>query len=968
MKKKFTTLLAACVLALPSVAAELPFTESFYSGFGEFTYEDANKDDNTFKLTYSGYDYTRGVLYEASSSNPADDWLFTPALPMKKGHIYTMTYQYKCKDYAQKLEWKAGNAAESTAMNVEIVPTKEYPSQYMYQQETIKITVPSDGNWHLGLHLTSEAAKGNFYIDEIEISAGVNAKAPTAPQVSEPTFAVSGEKLTAAFEITLPSVNNSGDTLAGEELTVRVTRGDKEGETDTVTGMPGETVTFVDQDASLERITYTFTCISGDDESPAVEIVSSPRLGTPKQVTGFTAVQEGTKFTLSWDAVTEPVNASDTFFASHVTYTVKSDGNIVAQNTTDTSAEYTFPMPEDGQETVQFSIFALADGQQSAVSFTPAYMIGNPYEGEFCESFANTGFTKKIWYVQDNKTNWTPSPGNYSDINPQDNDGGCLKFFDSTNEELRINSPILDLRGMVNPKLKFWVFLDPSSYYEPQIQPAFLTDGEETLLGQPINIKSGETKGWTEFTYDIPESALNSTTQLVFVGFGGTYGSVFIDNLSIKSYLEHNIAVTATSPKNQFEVGKTYTIPVTVTNKGVNDEQTYSIRLLANDVEVANIEGPAVSAISVTQAELNFTAYPKYAGSDVTLKVEALMESDMDTADNTSEFSVPVNENELPVVPSLSADPDGERNTVALSWEAPEVSPEPVLTEVFESFEEWEAGSIEPSNDWIFIDADEVAQAGVNNVNDGKTFAAMVAENYEAPNYYSSSLESHEGTHCLAITKAYSYASIDNWVILPEMKGGTTMTFQAMTFGSSWSSIESFDLMQSEGGVNVEDFTLLRTIKSEIESINTWTEITVEVPENVSRIAIRKSGNASSALMFDSFRFTTETNPPMHIGYNLYRNHELITTLPAESDSYLDESAETGKEHLYKITALYDKGESMYNEKDVLVSIFSGLDAIDADMNDAEYYNLSGIRISSPRSGDIVIVRNAGRTFKAIVR
>ena len=179
---------------------------------------------------------------------------------------------------------------------------------------------------------------------------------------------------------------------------------------------------------------------------------------------------------------------------------------------------------------------------------------------------------------------------------------------------------------------------------------------------------------------------------------------------------------------------------------------------------MAAVAGDPVGAISEISVEVPFKVLPKYAGSDVTFKVVADLESDLDLADNEAVVSIPVNVNDLTCPEYLDASVDEVECSASLSWDAPMVSTDPVYSLTTESFEEWESGSMEPMGDWIFVDKDGINESGINNVNKGVPMAAMIAENFTPS--YGAILNCPDGTKCLAISVSYSYGgSIDNWVI-----------------------------------------------------------------------------------------------------------------------------------------------------------------------------------------------------------
>ena len=219
MKRTLNIALASAAIALPVLAVSLPLTESFDSGLGEFTVEDANHDGVTVKtLGFYGLNYSDGLQYAGSSANSADDWLFTPALSLRKGYVYELTYQYKVTSSGttNRIEWKAGKEASSGAMNLAVADAREYTYNYgSWAKETVSIQVPEDGEYHIGMHIISDAGQGTIYFDQIELPEGINGAAPVAPGVKAPVFAVNGEALQASFEITLPAATSSGTDLSG---------------------------------------------------------------------------------------------------------------------------------------------------------------------------------------------------------------------------------------------------------------------------------------------------------------------------------------------------------------------------------------------------------------------------------------------------------------------------------------------------------------------------------------------------------------------------------------------------------------------------------------------------------------------------------------------------------------------------------------------------------------------------------
>lgn len=973
--KLLFTLLAAVAFGLSAEAPYTPpFSEDFSSGLGEFTTAGTNPVKTAQYQGFSG----AGLQY-AGTTEAADAWLFSPAFTLKADLVYKLTYKAKSNgsNTTNKVEWKVGNSASADAMTVNLGEAISYPYNWgSWETTTVNVKVPTDGVYHLGMHVISEASQGYFYIDNFEIEAGVSALAPAVPTAAAPQFAVAGDKLTTSIGITVPSQNISGDALTGD-VTVKVNREGFETPV-TLTGQPGETVTFTDNDAPLKSTTYTIACVSNGHESKPLEVVANPSLGTPKQVETFNVVQAGNVFTFTWDAVTEPVNSSFLFIPSAVTYTVKCGTTEIAKNIAATTTTYTVPKPEFGQQAVAFSIVASFASKSSSAVTSDTFIVGDPLAGEFRESFTTSedrmGYANEVWVVEnDNKNAWKPSVGSTypTTVNPQDGDKGCLEFNYTTASDLKIWSPQLDLSSLSNPKLKFWVYLNPTSSYETKIQAGFETTTGDILLGEQINMKSGEAAGWKEYTFNVPEEAHSGVTRLMFVGTGGTYGHLYIDNISILGYFDHNLAVEVTAPAKKLAIGEKVNFPAKVINKGGNAEEEWTMALYADNEMVGEVQTEPVPESGSVDISIPFTALPKYAGKEVVFEVRLSLTGDGDRSDNTASVTIPVVENELAVATGLQA--VSGQNAVALSWVAPVVSTEPAEESVTESFEDWENGATTPQNGWVFIDADDAAQSGINNLNAGQKFAAMVMENYAGNGYSTPKVTAHDGGKCLVMTPPSSYSvTSDNWIVSPEVKPGSEISFYVQ-INTAYTSLsgQKITILSSTGGTATDDFTIIED--QYISAKGSWEEHTCTLPSDAKRFAIRFNSSMGSdmVILFDSFSFTASTAPAVHTGYNLYRNHELIAAaLPATQTSYTDSEAEEGKNHTYHLTALYDKGESSYSESATgHIGTLTAVEEIEIGADaEAEYYSLQGIRLTSPAPGQIVIVRKAGRTFKAIIR
>ena len=91
---------------------------------------------------------------------------------------------------------------------------------------------------------------------------------------------------------------------------------------------------------------------------------------------------------------------------------------------------------------------------------------------------------------------------------------------------------------------------------------------------------------------------------------------------------------------------------------------------------------------------------------------------------------------------------------------------------------------------------------------------------------------------------------------------------------------------------------------------------------------------------------------------------EKLNAEPVTTNSYTDAVSDS-KTHKYKVTAVYDEGESNFSEE-LSVGATTGITTVTTDTSSAPaaFYNIAGQRVDSSANG-ITIVRTAdGRVLK----
>lgn len=217
----------------------------------------------------------------------------------------------------------------------------------------------------------------------------------------------------------------------------------------------------------------------------------------------------------------------------------------------------------------------------------------------------------------------------------------------------------------------------------------------------------------------------------------------------------------------------------------------------------------------------------------------------------------------------------------------------------------------------------------------------------------------------------------DDWLISPEVVGGTTVSFYVYAFDSLYGSYsQSYSFCYSESGTEITDFVVLETKSYKDEA---WAKVEFSLPANAKYFAIHVVNYENRvSLMFDDFEFTKGSKPFVVESYNVYRNDELIANVvePAYADdmTQLDEEVD----YRYEVTVVYaDYGESMLSNVVILddLTAVDGIDAAGAKIvvrgnevtisgcagNAVAIYSISGYAVySAPAVDDVKVTLASG--------
>ena len=141
------------------------------------------------------------------------------------------------------------------------------------------------------------------------------------------------------------------------------------------------------------------------------------------------------------------------------------------------------------------------------------------------------------------------------------------------------------------------------------------------------------------------------------------------------------------------------------------------------------------------------------------------------------------------------------------------------------------------------------------------------------------------------------------------------------------------------------------------------------LPEGTRYFALRCVSNNQYILFLDDITYRKAARDFRLLGYNVYRNGELLTAAPVSTTSYVA-NVTADKNDNYSVSAVYNTGESRLTQ-----AVWSGTDgifSIDADgmAQNVVVYDLTGRKVEPSQivCGGVYIVKQGGKTRKIAVK
>lgn len=895
----------------------LPYMNEFSSSDAIDAFTVLNVDDNGIYRTWNWNYYYK---YIDSGWGNADDWLITPTFNLNANALYAFSYKLTGSGELYTTVGQGNTVSDQDNVLDEL---HDYSTGDDWETKEYYFRPTEDGQYNFGLHNFSTGDEDGWNIDSMSVKQIALISAPD--KVRSLTFTPDAKgALGGTLSFRLPATD-----IAGNQLTTlsKVVVYDLQGnEIATSTSVaPG-----VEAQIKVQAIHgyNDFKIVAANDYGEGYPALVRQYVGpdVPKAVTQLTATwgEELGLVNLAWQAPTEGVHGGyvDPASLSYKFYKYDSYSwpqyTELAETGSDTSVEFDIQDASSQQEQYVFAITAVSSEGESDYA-RRGIVLGTPYGLPFSEPFSSTAFNHSPWLISAglNDQAWTLDEGYFNaNIQPANNDGLQLLLRNTSSEpgSSSFVSPIIDFADAQHPVLTLWLHHSDAMPEGAYVTVNASLDGSNNYVAVADTTHLTGNSGWVQHIFDL--SALKGKKAQValnaYLPDGAT--RIFADDWNICDAIGNDLALTAISQPYMPVVGDTATIAVTVANAGTKSAQSYSVLFTLNGetiAEVENTEPLPCGKEAIVNFELPITA----AQSEYLYSATVLYDEDDNLDNNTSsEVELTPTQIDLPAPSSLVLSGNN-----ALAWCAPEAMDG---REVMLDFEDVPAFMTDNIKGWQTVDRDgHLTTTFIQYYNNywpyaNQPLAWMTWSAKEAGCADAEAWQPYAGDKCIIAWGNYGSDAQghtnteldDDWIISPEVKGGTAFSFMTAANDASC----SLEVLTSSTDRQPDSFTNKVTTVG-YEAMSEWKEVSVTLPDDAKYVAIRVVCNGFGILV-DNIAYT-EAQAPILLGYNVYCNNE------GESFATTNEAQAAAKGD-YAVSAVYNLGESALSNS---VSVTTGI-------------------------------------------
>ena len=886
-----------------------------------YTVVDNNLDEKTWTFSASN----TAIQYSYNSNNDADDYAMTPPLQLTNEKMINVEVTSLCYSlsYPEKIEITLGTSTDPATHTTVLIPATVVDWNAP-QALSANFSVEEAGTYYIGIHAVSDADMFYLLVKDITVKEAAGFGAPKAVENVTATPGANGA-LTATLAFTAPTESFGGDALT-EDVTVTIYRGEEL--IGSTTLAPGAAGSITDDNAAQGNNEYSLVTSNSEGEGDVYKISCFCGVDIPTQVTNikFTTAEDNQSTVMSWDAPTTGaqggyVNVEELVYTIYVP---TPDGYYIEPIGETTELSYTITVEETTLTGYSYYVSAKNDAGESG-AFGGSVVLGKPYALPFVEQLTSTSLANGPWYLyseEDSYAEWgigaTMENYNLPEVVTAP-DGGMMVCYDSweyAGGSCGLKSPKMSLAGATAPTLYFSMYHYATAADDNELKISVTTNDNtyEEIFAKKVN--DIDEYGWVEYQVSLDEYKDAGWIAMMFDANITPEGFVFIDYVIVENASENDVMVKSVNVPSNVVMGEEAEITASILNKGTN-AASYEVTFFVGEEELTTVTGSDLANNEVAEHTAKFTPKAEHIGIvDVKAVVTMTGATDEVEANNEATAKLNVKQPELPVVIDLTG--EGE-STVTLTWSAPIVSAEAIVDDM----EKYESFIIDNIGDYINVDGDQ-AETYLINGSDFPQQGGTKAWQVWAPSEASITADlwqPYSGSKCLvAWSTVTGSGPADDWLISPEIVGGTEMSFYAGVPTTQYGP-ETFEVLYSTTGTDISTFQPLEQSSKGTEG---WEQFTYSIPAGAKHFAIRYTSTDVFALLIDDLSYVPAARAARAedleiLGYNVYANGEKLNDELVTETTY--SQGLDCIEYNFNVTVVYNEGESLFSNTFVITGV-----------------------------------------------
>lgn len=893
-------------------AYQLPYSMQPTAGqFPEFTVVNSNNDASTW--TY--YDEFGAARYNYSSTEKADDWLITPAINVPSTDAM-LTFSFNVrgmgKSFPETFEVWTGSTPDVSKM--EKLYTSPEVRNEQFTPYSVSFAPSHKGLTYMAIRATSEPKMFHIFVRDLELKADGRSVAVARPVSDLKAEGLPKGSTDAKVTFTMPELTEGGAAIdASATLSAEVKSSSA---TVTLSGTPGQAMECTIANGQGEgEISVVVINEAGRSNAAVTKVYTGQDL--PVRVADVTATADATNRTahISWTLPEEGAGGGYVDPAQ-VTYTIRhavGASGYAAVGTTAGTTSFDYTIPDSYPLEMHYFIVTASNaaGEGEAPQKGTGIVLGKPHVIPATEDFSGGEIALGpvgMSYPNDTYTlDWYfDNPGNAFDEAANNSSLALIAFTEAEGAARgRLHLPKFDTRTDKGARLVLRLFNYPHFAATDVYASAFGV--KDVKVGR---IEPSQQTGWTEYSLPLPSELLNKEWVEVYLDFGfdGSHDDEIwmLDRYGMENYHDVELDLRADKVHSSMKANEKTDWRFIAGNYGRTDI-TFTVPTLNFTTE----EGDVMQFDAVEPTAKELTLKP---GETVGLRYEPVADTALE-GDGAFDIAIPVEGDGNPdnnsvadaikvriqkeyVVRDLTATRDDDNSeSVTLSWSAPSADYGILYVDNLDS---WEMG--DQLGLFTNYDGDGIPTmmfVGASYPGMGKAKAWQVFDYEDAGFDYRYAGYLGTAKSLIVFGPGDGKTQADDWLISPEVKGGTELTFYLRPLHYAYGS-ETVEVLTSATGNAPEDFTLLTTYKTKAgdsEATPYWEEVEATLPADARYFAIRYVSRDIFGLQLDDVIFTPAQGVEDALTYTVMRNGEPIATGVQET-SFTDTFADKATYHV----------------------------------------------------------------------